>query len=135
MLIISVLKLSLLIFILLLLGGATIDCVERRRRNSDSAVYFDARELPLSRLKCLETEVKYLHNRIALLEDKKENWDRIPLSKTKLHLQDHPIKILVRTGFEIIYSVDTVRPKSGCLLCLAGCFVGFIASYPRLYLH
>ena len=78
-------------------------------------MYFNAKELPLSRLKCLETEVKYLHNRIALLEDKKENLGSHPLSKTKLHLQDHPIKILVRTGFEIIYSVDFVRPKCGCL--------------------
>lgn len=83
-LIISVLKLSLLIFILLLLGGATIDYVERRRRNSDSAVYFNAKELPLSRLKCLETEVKYLHNRIALLEDKKENLGSHPFGQNEI---------------------------------------------------
>lgn len=83
-LIISVLKLSLLIFILLLLGGATIDYVERRRQKTNSAVYFDAKELPLSRLKCLETEVKYLHNRIAILEDKKENLGSHPFEKNEI---------------------------------------------------
>ncbi|XP_022778232.1 uncharacterized protein LOC111319752 isoform X2 [Stylophora pistillata] len=55
------------------LGGATIDNVEKGRRNSDSAVYFNAKELPLSRIQCLETEVKYLHKRIILLEGKKDN--------------------------------------------------------------
>ena len=91
-LIISVLKLSLLIFILLLLGGATIDYVERRRRNSDSAVYFNAKELPLSRLKCLETEVKCLHNRIALLEDKKENLGSHPFEQNEIAPTGSPDK-------------------------------------------
>lgn len=111
-LIISVLKLSLLIFILLLLGGATIDYVERRRRSSDSAVYFNVKELPLSRLKCLETEVKYLH------KDKKENLGSHPFEQNEIAPTGSPDKnfgkVLI-SFFEIIYSVDTVRPKCGCL--------------------
>ena len=36
-------------------------------------MYFNAKELPSSRLECLETELKYLHNRIKLLEEKNQN--------------------------------------------------------------
>ncbi|XP_022804876.1 uncharacterized protein LOC111342096 [Stylophora pistillata] len=54
--------------------GATIDCAERRRRNSDSAVYFNAKEeLPFLRLQCLETELTNLRKRITLVEVKTEN--------------------------------------------------------------
>ena len=80
------------LFVLLLLGGATTDYVERRRRNSDSAVYCNAKELPLSRLKCLETELKYLHNRIALLEDKKENLGSHPFEQKEIAPTGSPDK-------------------------------------------
>ena len=73
-----------MIVILLLLGGATIDNVEGRRRNSDSAVYFNAKESPLSRLKYLETEMKYLYNRITLLDEKNQNLASYFLKKMEI---------------------------------------------------
>ena len=72
MLIISLLQLPFLNFILLLLGGATIDNFKRKRRKSDSAVYFNPKELPVSRLKCLETAEENPHKR-RKIEEKKEN--------------------------------------------------------------
>ena len=77
-------KVTIIDFILLLLGGATTDSVERRRRNSDSAVYFNTKESPLSGRECLETELKYLYNRITLLEEKIQNLRLHSLGKVEI---------------------------------------------------
>ena len=83
MLIISLLKLPFLNFILLLLGGDTIDNFKRKRRNSDSAVYFNPKELPVSRLKCLGTAEENPHKR-RKIEEKKENFGSHPCEEKEI---------------------------------------------------